>query len=280
MSCEPPNRPGGEPADIARAQKLALADTVPAWPTTESRRPVVLYVDRSESMRGFLDPEYPTQVATDYRSVLDGFDARLKPSRVFGFGNEVREAGQGLGVLGSKEFYSDGNTQMEDVFPLIRGDSAVGSTHVIMGDGRRGSPDAANSQYVAMRRLAEEWIASGGTYIVASSAAPFLPVKSDPAGCRASTGTAAQTCPLYAFAFVAPGDQGRVAAALAAVFQNLYVTPLPAVSGATFESAARSQVRPQWARASSGMPVARVRGPANTSSPLSASLGRADAARG
>ncbi|HEX8394030.1 MAG TPA: hypothetical protein VF665_16935 [Longimicrobium sp.] len=262
--------------DLARAQKLAVAGSAPAWPAAEAGRPVLLYVDRSESMRGFLDPDYPTRVDTDYRSVLDGFDARLHPSRVFGFGNGVREAGQGLGVLGSREFYADGNTQMEDVFALIRNDSALASTHVIVGDGRRGSPDAANGQYVAMRRLAEGWIASGGTLMVASSAAPFRPVKTDPSGCRDAAGEERQTCPLYAFAFVAPGDQGRVAAALGAVFQNLYAAPLPALPGGAVRFAAASRpglsMEPAWVTSADSMPVARVRGTASTNEPLAASL--------
>jgi hypothetical protein len=101
-ACPEPQSP--EPVDISRAEALARDEAVPGWPASEAGKPVILYVDRSGSMRGFLDPEYPTRVRTDYRSVLDGFDARLRPSRVFGFGNEVRAAeGSGLGVLGNKE---------------------------------------------------------------------------------------------------------------------------------------------------------------------------------
>lgn len=266
----------GESGDIAYAQAMATADSLSAWPAREAGRPVVLYVDRSQSMRGFLDPEYPTRVATDYRSVLDGFDARLMPRQVYGFGNEVREAeGQGLGVLGSKAFYSDGNTELEDVFPFVRADSTASSTHVVIGDGRRGNPDAANGQFVAMRALAEHWISLGGTFIVASSAAPFRPVENDPAGCRGSD-AGQQTCPLYAFAFVAPGDQGRVASALAAVFQNLYVTPLPAVPSADVRMSAPGggalTLEPGWARTPDGAPIVRVRGRTATNTPLRASL--------
>ena len=229
-----------EVADLRRAKAMATGDSLAVWPKPDAGRPVVLYVDRSQSMRGFLDPAYPGRVATDYRAVIDGFDARLTPSQVYGFGNEVRAAeGQGLvGVLGNKDFYSDGNTEIEEVFPLISGDSTASSTHVLIGDGRRGNPDAANGQFVRMRALADQWIGRGGAFIVASSAAPFQPVANDPAGCG---DTDRQTCPLYAFAFVAPGDQGRVAAALASVFQNLYVTPLPALPG--------SGVIPGWTEA-------------------------------
>jgi hypothetical protein len=279
-SCEE----GSEGCDIQRAQGMVRDDSVPVWPTAEAGKPVILYVDRSQSMRGFLDPEYPTRVRTDYRSVLDGFDARLRPSQVFGFGNEVRpaEGGGGLGVLGNKGFYSDGNTELEEVFPRIQADSALGATHVIMGDGRRGDPNAANGQFVSMRAQAERWIAAGGTFIVASSAAPFRPVENDPAGCRASGEASEQTCPLYAFAFVAPGDQGRVAAALAAVFQNLYVTPLPAVREADVKMSApgtaQITMEPSWAKAPDGTPIVRVRGNAATNVPMRASLALRDTA--
>jgi hypothetical protein len=269
---------GGEPADLRHAKAMATGDSLAVWPKAEAGRPVVLYVDRSQSMRGFLDPAYPGRVATDYRAVIDGFDARLKPSQVYGFGNEVRAAeGQGLvGVLGNKEFYSDGNTEIEEVFPLISSDSSAASTHVLIGDGRRGNPDAANGQFVRMRRLAEQWIDRGGSFIVASSAAPFRPVAKDTAGCRASGDADRQTCPLYAFAFVAPGDQGRVAAALASVFQNLYVTPLPAVpgSGVAMASPGSAEItfEPRWDSAADGTRIVRVRGRTATNTPLRASL--------
>ncbi|WP_420128166.1 hypothetical protein [Longimicrobium sp.] len=257
-----------------------MDDSVPVWPTTEAGKPVILYVDRSQSMRGFLDSAYRARVATDYRSVLDGFDARLRPAQVFGYGNEVRAEGSGLGTLGDKDFYSDGNTQLEEIFPRLQADSTLGSTHVIIGDGRRGDPDAANRQFVSMRTQAERWIAAGGTFIVAASAAPFQPVKNDPAGCRASGEAAEQTCPLYAFAFVAPGDQGRVAAALAAVFQNLYVTPLPAVGETDVRLSSPGTehitLEPAWATAPDGTPIVRVRGRVATNIPIRASLALRD----
>ena len=269
---------GSEGCDIQRAEALARDDSVPVWPAAEAGKPVVLYVDRSQSMRGFLDPEYPARVRTDYRSVLDGFDARLHPSRVFGFGNEVRAAeGSGLGVLGDKEFYSDANTELEEVFPLLEADSTLGSTHVIIGDGRRTDPNSANTQYVRMRAAAERWIGQGGTFIVAASHAPFKPVAADPSGCRDATAAEGrETCPLYAFAFVAPGDEGRVAAALAATFDDLFITPLPAVaaSGAGLASSGTGvlTLESRWARGPRGGSIARVRGSAETNQPLRASI--------
>jgi hypothetical protein len=267
---------GSEVVDMARAQALAVGDAVSGWPTAEAGRPVRLYVDRSQSMRGFLDPEY-RRVRTDYRSVLDGFQARLQPVEVLGFGNEVRAAAEGgLGVLGNKAFYSDANTEMEEVFPVVEADSALGSTHVVIGDGRRTDPDAANTQFVRMRTLAEHWIGKGGTFVVAASHAPFKPVAADPSGCRDTAGESGQeTCPLYAFAFVAPGDEGRVAAALAATFDDLFMVPLPAVApGGAHLAGAGTEVmtfEPVWVRAGQA-PVARVRGAAATNQPLRASI--------
>jgi hypothetical protein len=276
-ACPPPPQ-DGEVVDIRRAEALARDDSVPVWPTSEAGRPVVLYVDRSQSMRGFLDPEYPTRVRTDYRSVLDGFDARLRPSQVLGFGNEVRPAeGGGLGVLGNKEFYSDANTELEEVFPRVRADSSLGASHVIIGDGRRTDPNSANAQYVGMRALAEWWITEGGTFIVAASHAPFKPVEADPSGCRGGAAASGQaTCPLYAFAFVAPGDEGRVTAALAATFEDLFVTPFPALAATGAQLSAQGTavltLEPRWARAPRGTPIARVRGTSETNQPLRASI--------
>ncbi|HYW14065.1 MAG TPA: hypothetical protein VE871_19020 [Longimicrobium sp.] len=284
-ACEACDRPGGgEVGDLQNAAALADGDPLKVWPAQDANKPVVLYVDRSQSMKGFLDPEYPTRVPTDYRAVLSGFEARLKPAQVFGFGNGVREEKQGgLGVLGNARFYSDGNTEMEAVLQLVEMDSALGSTHVIIGDGRRTDPNAANEQFGQMRNEAERWTAAGGTFLVAASHAPFKPVKGDASGCRGSASDAAadrETCPLYAFAFVAPGDQGRVTAALAATFENLYVTPLPAILDTGVRLAATSRqditLEPEWETSARGAPIARVRGSVATNQPLRAQIIVAD----
>ncbi|HEX5870230.1 MAG TPA: hypothetical protein VFY65_07445, partial [Longimicrobium sp.] len=49
----PPRDPCGEVCDVGRAQAMVVDDSVPVWPTTGAGRPVILYVDRSQSMRGF-----------------------------------------------------------------------------------------------------------------------------------------------------------------------------------------------------------------------------------
>ncbi|HST58024.1 MAG TPA: hypothetical protein VLK84_05040, partial [Longimicrobium sp.] len=275
-----PQPPGGEVGDLQNAAALADGDPLKVWPAQDANRPVVLYVDRSQSMKGFLDPAYPTRVPTDYRTVLSGFEARLRPARVFGFGNAVREERQGgLGMLSNAAFYSDGNTEMEAVLRLVEEDSSLGSTHVIIGDGRRTDPIAAIEQFGQMRNAAERWTAAGGTFIVAASHAPFQPVKNDASGCRGSASEAEadrETCPLYAFAFVAPGDEGRVTAALAATFEKLYVTPLPAIpeTGVGLARVHRQEISltPVWAKNGRAAPIARVRGTIVTRDPLRARI--------
>jgi hypothetical protein len=274
---------GGEVGDLQRAAALADGDSMAVWPTQDAGRPVRLYVDRSRSMKGFLDPEYRTDVPTDYRSVLDGFEARLRPARVFGFGNVLEETTGGLDVLGNAGFYADGNTEMEAVLDSVGADSTLGSTHVVIGDGRRTNPNTANGQFVRMRGAAERWTAAGGTFIVAASHAPFKPVEDDASGCRAPAADSAvdhRTCPLYAFAFVAPGDEGRVTAALAATFENLFVTPLPALAETAVRLAGSSteaiSLEPGWAKTRAGGPIARVRGAAASNRPLRARVAVSD----
>lgn len=278
-ACDKPQISQKQHMDWAAA--LADGDSLAVWPARDANRPVVLYVDRSQSMRGFLDTAYFARTRTDYRSVLDGFVARVHPARLFGFGSAVEAASGGLRVLGDKDFYTDGNTQMEDVFPLIAGDTALASSHVIIGDGRRTDPDVAIGQYVEMRELAEAWIDRGGTLVVATSDAPFEPVREDPSGCRAGASTGRKACPLYAFAFVAPGDQGRMTEALAANFEHLFVTPLPALPDTIRLSPAAPaggspglSLTSAWTRAAAGgTRIARVRGTAvNTSQPLRAEV--------
>jgi len=257
---------------------------------------VVLYVDLSQSMRGFLDPAFPTGKATEYGNVIDVLDARLSPTPIRGFGSSVRVIGQtARGTLVDRSIYSDGNTQMEDVFPLVRADEKLASTHIILGDGRRSSPVSAIDQYVQMRKAAAEWIAHGGTFAVAASLAPFRPVSADPSGCRtavARAGSPSDTssdadrarCPLYAFAFIAPREETRVVAALAEVFEHVYVTPLPAVPDSLVQlqadpSQAASPIglNSSWVQAGS-VKVARVQSDSLTTVPLQAAIDVGDTA--
>ncbi len=200
------------------------------WRMAAPAHPVAVYADRSRSMRGFLDPAYPTRV--DYRSVIDGLQARLGPRRVYGFGSSVRlEPSAGIDVLGSREFYGDRDTEMEEALDTISRDTLLAWSHIVIGDGRRSDPDLAHRQWMRMRELALRWTRARGTFLVAVSRAPFRPVQGDPSGCHAASageqGGSGRNCPLYAFAFAAPGDGVRIAAELAGLFEHVWGHPLP-----------------------------------------------------
>lgn len=199
------------------------------WGMGALAHPVAVYADRSRSMRGFLDPAYPTRA--DYRSVIDGLQARLAPRRVYGFGSSVRLVpNAGIDVLGNREFYRDGDTEMEDALDSIARDTLLAWSHVVIGDARRGDPDLAHRQFVRMRELALRWGRGRGTFLVAVSRAPFRPVQGDPSGCHAASAggrDTARQCPLYAFVFAAPGDGVRIAAELAGLFEHVWGHPLP-----------------------------------------------------
>ena len=269
----------GEAGDLALARCLATPELVPDKAASSS--PVTVYFDRSGSMRGFLDPSYPTRIRTDYRSVIDRLVVGLTPNRGFSFGSELRTIEPTLATLGARDFYSDKDTRTEQALAEIARDSARSSSHIIVGDGRRGSPTAGDAQYVRMREVADRWIAGGGSFIVATSLAPFKTVPTDPSGCRASTVPTTgdlQTCPLYAFGFIAPGDGARIVATLASVFQHVFIWPSPTIPPAelavTPVDPNRRDVRVErrWATAAKGTPIVRVRGDSATNRTLSATI--------
>lgn len=226
-----PGGSGGDRETNTQNVVKAWVEPVDARPYEGGRpqHPVAVYADRSGSMRGFLDPAYPNR--NDYRSVIDGLQARLSPQRVYGFGSSVRQhPGAGLDVLGDRAFYDDANTELEEVIDSIAADTARAWNHVIVGDGRRSDPNLAFRQFVRMRELALRWTEGGGTFLVAVSRAPFKRVEGDPSGCHAGAADAAddkaRTCPLYAFVFAAPGDAMRVAAVLADRFEHVWAHPM------------------------------------------------------
>ena len=273
----------GEAGDLSLARCLATPELVPADASGDG--PLVVYFDRSGSMRGFLDPHYPTRIPTDYRSVIDRLVVGLRPTRGFSFGAALRTADPTLATLGNREFYTDRDTQTEQVLAEIGRDTASRETHIIVTDGRRGSPTAADAQFVRMREHATRWVARGGSFVVATSLAPFQTVATDPSGCHRSTTAAAgepQTCPLYLFGFVAAGDERRITTALASVFEHLFVWPAPTIPAGTLtlvpEDPDRRDLRIErrWASAPNGTPIMRVRGDSATNRTLTATIALRD----
>jgi len=256
----------GEVYDIAVAK--CLADPLAVKSVVQRPVPeVVLYLDRSASMQGFLDPEYPTRVRTDFRAVVDRLLVGTNTVRAFSYGTSVRPFRPSLGILGNKAFYSDRDTRFEDVLAIIAQDSLGSETHLIVGDARRGSPDLANAQFTQMRTLADAWVNHGGTFVTAVSLAPFKTVASDPSGCRRGPAddTAGQTCPLYAFAFVAAPDVEAVTTAVADVFEHVFAWPMPTVPTKVLTeqqqgSSADIALEKRWASLTDGGWIARVRG--------------------
>jgi hypothetical protein len=270
----------GEARDLAIAKCIVRHDTLHGW-TSEAPRSVVLFLDHSGSMAGFLDPNYSTQ-RTDFRSVLDGILAGLHPSHVYLYGTTLQPAEVSLGALGQASLYDDNNTNLELALDSVAHDGKLTSDFIIVGDGRRGDPDVANGQYTHIRDRATQWINAGGVFAVAVSRAPFHVVPDDPSGCRTSKEAKLKTCPLYAFAFIAPGDVGRVASILAGVFEHLCVWPVPAIAPGEWTlnatSSADFMVERGWLPGT-GMPterVARVRTQGSPNKTLVAALLLAD----
>ena len=273
----------GEAGDLELARCLATPE-LPAERST-GKSPVTVYFDRSGSMRGFLDPSYPTRIRTDYRSVIDRLVVGLAPARGFSFGAELRPIEPTLATLGARDFYSDKDTRTEQALAEIGRDTARAASHIIVGDGRRGSPTAGDAQFVRMRELADRWIAGGGSFVVATSLAPFKTVASDPSGCRRASAAAEseqQSCPLYAFGFIAPGDGARIAATLASVFEHVFVWPPPTLPAAdltvtpTEPNRRDIRVERRWASAAKGTPIVRVRGDSATNKTLTATIALRD----
>jgi hypothetical protein len=133
-----------------------------------------------------------------------------------------------------------------------------------------------------MRELASAWVNRGGTFAVASSLAPFKTVASDPSGCRSGNAQDAsgQTCPLFAFAFIAPGDEMRVLATLAGVFENLYAWPMVSIPPSSLAVLATASsditVEPLWSVARDSTPIVRTRGAKSTNSEATATMRIAD----
>lgn len=114
--------------------------------------------------------------------------------------------------------------------------------------------------------------------MVATSLAPFKTVSTDPSGCRSSP---ANSCPLYAFAFVAPGDETRIASTLTRVFEHLFAQPLPALAPGDLTiiptgSLGGLRVETRWSKASDGTRIVRISAPTPTKTLADAALALAD----
>jgi hypothetical protein len=216
-------------------------------------------------MAGFLDPKFTTE-PTDYRAVIDGLIARVQPARGYFFGSRIDNTDVSIGILGDRRQYTDGNTILEHALDSVAANPTASATYIIIGDGRRSDPNHANAQYVRMRNEAAAWIGKGGTFLVTASLAPFYPVSNDASGCRLATAEESNEsrCPLYAFTFVAAGDLGPMASALAAVSQHVFAWPLPAIAPDNIvlvnQSPATAGVRfsSPWTRTSTQYPIIRL----------------------
>jgi hypothetical protein len=256
----------GETADRALASCLTADDagTYAASPSTPAD--VTVFVDRSASMQGFLDPSYPAHVPTDYRSVIDKVLVGVHPTSAFSFGSQVQPITATLGTLADRGFYGDRDTETESVLQRIARDTAMQHAYVIVTDGRRGSPNSALNQYVALRALARKWVAAGGSLIVGASMAPFSTVAADPSGCRREGESAEdQRCPLYAFALAPKGSQRWLTGVLASAFEHLYTWPAMRLAGreeALISPKVQSslQFERNWGPTGQGSPIVRSRG--------------------
>jgi hypothetical protein len=261
---DPPSMSSRETDYQSAVQRLTSEGAVSKW-RTGTPGPVALYIDRSGSMRGFLDPTLAAESDAAFPSVLDALVVGLHPSSTFGFGSGLTQVTPSLASISDPDFYTDNDTRMEEAIERVNTDTSASATHILVGDGRRGNRLSALGQYDHLRQAAEKWIGRKGLFAVAASLAPFRPVTDDPAGCRMATESGSQTCPLYAFAYIAPGDEVRVTDALAKSFVHLFVWPAPSAppEGLVLVQEPGDQrfsLNRQWGLTADGAPVARVLG--------------------
>lgn len=200
---------------------------------------VVVYIDRSGSMNGYLDAENadsaqaPSLSASNLRTTLTRLLAvGGERTTVYGFGERAAPLPalartEVLGRLFSQSFYNESDTRTEDVLALVRTDSNRASVHLIVTDGRRGSGESAIAQYQQMGEVAAWWTAQGGVFAIAASMPPFRQVRDDSAGCWQSTPSMNGRCPLYVFAFIPASAAERTLGLLDGVADRLYAYPAP-----------------------------------------------------
>src|SRR4051812_12135348 len=82
-------KPAGEAHDLDVAACLTDASTTNSQVARE--HPVELYLDKSASIQGFLDPDYPTHIPTDFRSVIDRLVVGVRPVKTYGYGENLTQ---------------------------------------------------------------------------------------------------------------------------------------------------------------------------------------------
>jgi hypothetical protein len=216
-------------------------------------------------MHGFLDPAFPN-TSTSYMSVLDRMVVGMNAKTAYSFGNSLQQVPVSTRDFESASFYHDSNTRLEDALREIAKDSQARSTHLIITDGRRAGAAAADQQYADLRQRATDWVAHGGTFAVGMSMARFKTVTTDPSGCRQGQGAGPQTCPLYAFAFLARGSESSALAALSDVFEHFFAWPTPTIPGPALRlvmvaGTSPITLNPTWGKTQAGAPIARTTAP-------------------
>lgn len=206
-------------------------------PAQQDASTLRIYVDRSGSMAGYLDPGFGAGYgATDegsLRQVIDRVLAAGSPGnrRVYGFGTKVvtvpTQTNQDvIRTLVEQRFYSDNNTRLEDVLDSVAADGQRREVHLVVTDGRRGSGGDAIAQYRRLGELAREWAEDPSSlFAIAALKAPFHPVSRDKAGCWTSAPTTEFRCPLYLVLFAPRSMADGVLARMRETGARLLVAP-------------------------------------------------------
>jgi hypothetical protein len=256
-SCRDAGKTGACPPRIESVRDCVAASVRPITPghllPEQSAAGVVLYIDRSASMNGYLDAQNADSGRTvhaagaNLRTTLTQLLAvGGERTKVYGFGERAAPLPaltqtDVLRRLFSQAFYDENDTRTEDVLTLVRADSMRASVHLIVTDGRRGSGESAIAQYQRLGEIASWWTREGGVFAIAASMAPFQQVPGDSAGCRQSRPSLGGRCPLYVFAFVPALAAVRALTVLDGMSDRLYAYPPPSDSQVRVEHATASR---------------------------------------
>lgn len=250
-ACPPGRDKGtGEPAgpcpsNIEHVNQCVTASVRPVAPDhplpPQAPARVVLYLDRSLSMIGYLDATNSDSAlgvgtgVSNLRTTLNRLLALGAGDRgVVGFGEAARPLAsmpdaQLFASVVSQGFYNEKETRTEDALALVRRDSGLAAIHLVVTDGRRDDGQTAIAQYEQIGELGAWWVGKGGVFAMAASMAPFRQVRGDRAGCQTAPSSTGR-CPLYVFAFVPARAAERALDALDEVSDHLYAYPSPSDS--------------------------------------------------